>query len=133
MHTHTHTHTHLTAQTLTQSPESTTAALSTDATFSCCRTGSVLWQINGSQVQDASQLPIFARVQVYVPLPRDGFSEMIVTATRDTNATLVIICVVDPGIGMGNIVRSNPVQLLVYGKLSRLATNNCNRGQLYVG
>ena len=47
---HTHTHTHLTAQTLTQPPESTTAALSTNATLSCRGTGSVLWQINGSQV-----------------------------------------------------------------------------------
>ena len=94
---------------------STTAALGTNTTFSCHGIGRVLWQINGSQVRDASQLPIFARIQVYIPLPRDDFSELIVTATRETNATLVIICVVDPGIGMGNFVRSNPVQLLVYG------------------
>ena len=40
-------------------------------------------------MQDASQLPIiFAIVQLYVPLPRDDFSELIVTATREINATL---------------------------------------------
>jgi hypothetical protein len=96
---------------------STTAALGTNATFSCRGTGSVLWQINGTQVRDASQVPAFASILlVYVPLPRDSSSELIVTATRETNASLMIICVVDPGIGMGNLVRSDPVQLLVYGK-----------------
>jgi hypothetical protein len=60
----------------------------------------------------------FERIQVYVPPPRDSSSELIVTATRVTNATSEIVCVVDPGIGMGDLVRSDPVQLLVYGKLS---------------
>ena len=61
-------------------------------------------------------MPNFERILVYVPLPRSSSSELIVTATRANNATLMIICVVDPGIGMGDIVRSNAVQLLVYGK-----------------
>ena len=101
---------------ITQPPESTTAALGTNATFSCRGTGSVLWRINGSQVRDASQLSLFASFQVFVPLPRQSFSELIVTATRATNATrLEIICLVDPGIGMGVAVASDPVQLLVYG------------------
>ena len=101
---------------ITQPPESATAALGTNATFSCRGTGSVLWQINGSQVQDASQLSLLASFKVFVPLPRQSFSELIVTATRATNATLEIICLVDPGVGMGDIVASDPVQLLVYGK-----------------
>ena len=92
---------------------STTAALGTNATFSCRGTGSVLWQINGTQVRHASQLPIFESMLVYVPLPSDGFSELIVTAT---NTSLVIICVVDPGSGMGAAVKSDAVQLLVNGK-----------------
>ena len=100
---------------LTQPPVSTTAALGTNATFSCRGIGRVLWQINGAQVRDASQPLVFANAQVFVPLPRDSSSELIVTATRETNATLVIICVMDSVIGMGNFVRSNPVQLLVYG------------------
>ena len=94
---------------------STTAALGTNATFSCRGAGSVLWQINGTQVQDASQLPSFESILVYVPLPRPSSSELIVTATEVTNASLVIICAVDPGIGMGDILTSDPVQLLVYG------------------
>ena len=103
---------------ITQPPVSTTAALGTNATFSCHGTGrlSVLWQINGTQVQDASQLPAFERILVYVPLPRPNSSELIVTATEVTNTTLVIICAVNPGIGMGDILTSDPVQLLVYGK-----------------
>ena len=105
---------------ITQPPVSTTAALGTNATFSCRGAGSVLWQINGTQVQDASQLPNFESILVYVPPPRPNSSELIVTATEVTNATLVIVCAVDPGIGMGDIRRSDPVQLLVYGKLSRL-------------
>ena len=54
---------------------------------------------------------------MYVPLPSDSFSELIVTAT---NTNLVIICVVDPGIGMRDVVKSDAVQLLVYGKRRRL-------------
>ena len=100
-----------------QPPVSTIAALGTNATFSCRGTGSVLWQINGTQVRHASQLPVFESMLVYVPLPSDGFSELIVTAT---NTSLVIICVVDPGIGMGDVVKSDAVQLLVNGKWSRL-------------
>ena len=109
-------HTHSTAQTIVQPPVSTTAAMGTNATFSCLGTDSVLWQINGTQVQDASQLPAFERILVYVPLPRPSSSELIVTATEVTNATLEIICAVDPGIGMGGILRSDAVHLLVYGR-----------------
>ena len=105
---------------ITQPPQSTIAALGTNATFFCRGDGSVLWQINGSQVRDPGQLPVFAGFKVFVPLPRQSFSELIVTATEVTNATLEIICVVDPGIGMGDIDSSDPVQLLVYGKLNRL-------------
>ena len=103
---------------MTQPPESTTAALGTNATFSCRGAGSVLWQINGTQVQDASQVPAFESILVYVPLPRPSSSELIMTATEVTNATLMIICVVDPGIGMGSLVRSEAVHLLVYGKFN---------------
>ena len=104
------------AQTISQPPVCTTAALGTNATFSCRGTGSVLWQINGTQVRDASQVPNFESILVYVPLPRPSSSELIVTATEGSNATLVITCVVDPGIGMGGEVRSDTVQLLVYGR-----------------
>ena len=111
-----HTHIHMcTGQLLTEPPESTTAALGTNTTFYCHGIGRVLWEINGTQIQDANQLPNFANTQVFVPLPRNSSSELIVTATRVTNATLVIICVVEPGFGMGTPVSSNPVQLLVYG------------------
>ena len=100
---------------ITQPPVSTTAALGTNATFSCRGAGSVLWQINGTQVRDATQLQVFEDEQVFVPLPRDSSSELIVSATEVTNATLVIMCIVDPGIGMGDPSMSDAVQLLVYG------------------
>ena len=74
----------------------------------------MLWQINGTQVQAPGQVPIFASAQVFVPLPRDSFSELIITATRETNATLEIICAVYKGVETP--VDSDPVQLLVYGE-----------------
>ena len=72
---------------ISQPPVSTTAALGTNATFSCRGAGSVLWQINGTQVQAqaASQVPKFENAQVQVfffPLPRPSSSELIVTATE---------------------------------------------------
>ena len=100
---------------ITQLPKITTAALGTNATFSCRGTGSVLWQINGTQVGDASQQLVFESILVYVPLPRPSSSELIITATEVTNASLMIICAVDPGIGMGDILISDAVRLLVYG------------------
>ena len=114
MSTHTHT-LYTSAQMITQPPEFTTAALDKNATFYCCGIGRILWQINGTQVQTASQVPMFASIQVFVPLPRDNFSELIVTATREINATLEIRCVVDPFVGVVDSVKSDPVQLLVYG------------------
>ena len=115
INTHTYTYVIHIAQMISQPPVSTTAALGTNATFSCCGAGSVLWQINGTQVQDASQVPNFESILVYVPLPRPSSSELIVTATEVTNASLMIICLVDPGIGMGDILKSDAVHLLVYG------------------
>ena len=104
------------AQMITQPPESTTVALDTNATFSCRGIGSVLWQINGTQVLDAGQVPKFVSTQVFVPLPRDNFSELIVTATEETNATLAIICIVNPFRGVETTMESGPVRLLVYGE-----------------
>ena len=107
-----------TAQMISQPPENTTAALGANATFSCHGTGSVLWQINGTQVQDASQLPMFSNVCVFVPLPNDSSSELIMTASTTTNASLTIVCVVQPspGVQPWSSIKSSPVQLLVYGK-----------------
>ena len=96
---------------ISEPPLSTTAALGTNATFSCHGTGTVMWQINGTQVHDASQVSFFENLQVFVPLPRPSSSELIITATEVTNATLFIICVVDPG-----LVKSDAVRLLVYGR-----------------
>ena len=114
-HTYTHSYMWYTGQMITQPPVSTTAALGTNVTFSCHGIGRVLWLINGTQVRDASQPPVFVNAQVFIPLPRDSSSELIITATRVTNATLVIICLVDPVSGVSESARSDPVQLLVYG------------------
>ena len=47
-------------------------------------------------------------------LLRDGFNELTVTVSRVTNATLVIVCVVDPSVGVVLSARSDPVHLLMY-------------------
>ena len=101
---------------ITQPPESTTVVLGTNVTFTCHGDGEVFWEINNTQVSGASLVPAFAEVMVFVPLPNDRFSELIVTGSRENNATLVIMCVVNPGVGVGDIEKSEPVQLLVYGK-----------------
>ena len=107
------------AHVILQPPESTTAALGTNATFSCRGSGRVLWQINGTQVQDAGQVPMFSSICVFVPLPKDSSNELIVTASTTTNASLMIVCVVEPRPGVqpwSSNIKSSPVQLLVYGK-----------------
>ena len=103
---------------ITQPPESTTAALGTNATFSCHGNGTVFWEISDTQIQIESQVQDFAEVKVYVPLPTPSVSQLIMTATVDNNFTGEIICLVDPGFGVGKIKRSIPVYLLVYGEYS---------------
>ena len=103
---------------ISQPPESTTAALGTNATFSYRGTGSVLWEINSTQVRAASQVPLFSSICVFVPLPNDSSNELFVTASTTTNASLMIVCVVQPspGVQPWSSNKSSPVQLLVYGK-----------------
>ena len=113
---------------LTQPPESITAALGTNVTFSCSGIGRVLWEINGTQIRDDIQLPNHVSIQVFASLPRDGFNELTVTATRRTNATLMIVCLVDPSAGVGTTVESNPVRLLVYGKCYSILGNQAPLG-----
>ena len=107
---------------ISQPPESTTAAQGANATFSCHGNGKVLWEINRTQIRDASQLPIFSSICVFVPLPNDSSSELTVTASTTTNASLTIICVVEPGANVRpwSLNKSSPVQLLVYGKCAWL-------------
>ena len=99
---------------ITQPPESTAAALGTNATFSCHGNGSVFWEINRTQVVTEDQVRALAQeTQEYVPLPTSSFSLLIMTATVDKNFTREVICVVDHD---GEIEKSNPVRLLVYGE-----------------
>ena len=117
-HTHTHTHTHTPAQLITQPPESTTAALGTNATFTCAGNGQVRWQVTGTQVLTQELVELFAADGVYVPLPTPNFSELIITASVKYNVTGqgAVVCQVDPGIGVGQVEESDPVRLLVYGE-----------------
>ena len=104
---------------ITQPPESTTAALGTNATFSCRGNGEILWEIDGTQVMTEQRVQLFSREKVYVPLPTPSVSELIMTATEMNNFIRTIQCVVDEGIGVGEIEDSDPVSyLFVYGKLT---------------
>ena len=124
--THTHTHTHTlthsltlaTAQLITRPPESTTAALGTNATFTCAGNGLVRWQVTGTQILTQEQVELFETDGVYVPLPTPNFSELIITASVKYNVTDpgAVVCQVDPGIGVGQVEKSDPVRLLVYGE-----------------
>ena len=120
MHVH-HAHILLTAQLITQPPESTSAALGTNATFSCRGNGEIIWEIDGTQVLTEQHVQLFSREKVYVPLPTPSVSELIMTATEMNNFTRTIQCLVDPGIGIEpqSIEKSDPVYLFVYaGKLT---------------
>ena len=109
-----HIDTHTAQELITQPPVNTTTALGTNATFSCRGNGPVLWSISNTQIRDANQLSGFEMVGIYVPLPKDNFSELIITATLKNNATRMIQCIVDQGI-IGKI-NMNVVTLLVYGE-----------------
>ena len=102
---------------ITQPPSDTTAALGTNATFSCRGNGDIIWEIDNTQVRIAHFVELFADEKVYVPLPTPSVSELIMTATEMNNVTRTIQCLVDPGIGVGEVVESDPVRLLVYGEL----------------
>ena len=104
------------AQLITKQPENITAALGTNATFSCSGNGEVRWEINGTQVLTEEFVQLFADIGVYVPLPTPNVSELITTATEMNNFTRKVICQVDPGFRVGKIEDSYPVYLLVYGE-----------------
>ena len=103
---------------ITHSPKNATAALSTNATFSCRGNGEILWEIDGTQVLTEDLVQLFAELGVYVPLPTPNVSELIMTATEMNNFTRTIQCLVDPGIGVGQLEESDLVRLLVYGEKS---------------
>ena len=118
--THTHTHTPSTAQQITQPPVNTTAAVGTNATFSCSGVGNqIFWEVSGTQITTPELVIKFAsQVQVYAPLPTDqGSSELFVMATIGNNASLPIRCNVGVGnIVTGTVVESSTVLLTVYGE-----------------
>ena len=111
-----------TAQLITQPPENVTAALGTNATFTCRGNGKVLWEVDGTQIMTEQQVQLFAEVGVYVPLPTPSVSELIMTATEMNNFTRSIICRVDPGIRVGAVEKSDPVHLTVFGEYRSIFT-----------
>ena len=92
----------------------TTAALGTNATFSCRGDSNITWEINGRQIRDRDEVDTFrTQLKVYVPLPKPSFSELIFTASTTTNCTSVV-CLVGPRNGPVNT--SEEVKILAYGK-----------------
>ena len=112
-------HTPHTAQMITESPVNTTVALGMNATFSCRGDSNITWEIDNRQIRDRStQVNYRLNHQIYVPLPKPNFSELIITATNATNDTL-ILCIVGPSNGIGgHAVTSNGARLLVYGEFT---------------
>ena len=114
-HTHIHTRTPSPGQMITQPPVSTTAALGTNATFSCHGDGLVFWSISGTQTITSELVSLFAEEQIYAPLPNQGSSELIITATADNNFTQTIQCLVSLS-SLDSPMGSDIVRLLVYGE-----------------
>ena len=107
---------------ITQPPENVTAALGTNATFSCRGNGDIIWEIDGTQVKIALFVELFTKEKVYVPLPTPSVSELIMTATEMNNFTRSVMCQVDPGIGVGEVEESEPVCLTVFGEYRSIFT-----------
>ena len=105
-----------TAQLITQPPENITAALGTNTTFSCRGNGEIRWEVGGTQVTTEQLVQLFAELGVYVPLPTPNVSELIMTATEMNNISRTIQCLLDPGIGVGQLEESDPVHLTVFGE-----------------
>ena len=110
----------ITAQQIIQPPVNTTAAVGTNATFSCSGVGEqIFWEVSGTQITTPELVMNFAsQVQVYAPLPTNqGSSELFVMATMGNNASLPIRCNVGVGnAAAGTIVESSTVFLTVYGE-----------------
>ena len=106
---------HTSGQMITQPPVSITAALGTNATFTCHGNAQVFWNISGTQITLPDQLPIFARASIYTSVPTSRFSELIVTATAENNFTRTIQCLVALG-AIDAPVESEIVRLFVYGE-----------------
>ena len=101
---------------ISQPPSNVTAALDTNATFSCRGNGDIIWEIDGTQVITEGLVQSFTDVGVYAPLPTPNVSELIMTATEMNNVNRTIRCVVPSDIIVGESERSEPVHLLVYGE-----------------
>ena len=120
-----HTHTHTTGQMIIKPPVNATAALGTNATFTCRGDAQVYWKITGTQAITQELVSLFAKEQVYVPLHEQGFSELIITATEGNNFTRTIQCLVASSI-TSEPVESEMVRLLVYGECEvQLYDSNC--------
>ena len=100
---------------ITQLPVSTAAALDMNATFTCGGDDIVTWEVIGTRITSADQLPIFAREKIYASLPTPRFSELIVTATAENNFTRTIKCLVTLGT-IDTPAESEIVRLFVYGE-----------------
>ena len=107
---------------ITQPPEKVTAALGTNATFSCRGNRDIIWEIDGTHVLTELLVQSFADVGVYVPLPTPSVSELIMTATEMNNFTRTILCLVDPGNVVGQVEESDPVHLTVFGEYRSIFT-----------
>ena len=79
----------------------------------------IFWEVSGTQIATSDLVMRFtSQVQVYAPLPTDqGFSELLLLATIENNASLPIRCnVAVGGTVNGNIEESSTVVLTVYGE-----------------
>ena len=100
-------------------PKNVTAALGTNATFSCRGNGGhIIWEVAGIQIRHSPDQQLAAQDKIYAPLPTTNYSELIMTATLANNVTRMIECIVGPMSGVGETASSELVRLLVYGKPS---------------
>ena len=72
-------------------PVGSVAPLNVNVSFRCTVNSGVtiIWSINQTQISVDSQVVLFASRFLYVPLPTNDHSEMIITARKFNNNTMV--------------------------------------------
>ena len=92
--------------------------MNVNVSFRCTvnSTVTIIWSINGTQVTVESQVVNFANSFVYVPLPSDDHSEVIITARKSNNNTMVQCVAIDFATVPLTPQFSDEVILKVYGE-----------------
>ena len=99
-------------------PVGSVAPLNVNVSFRCTVSSgiTIIWSINQTQISVDTQVGFFASRFLYVPLPTNDHSEMIITARKSNNNTMVECVAVDFDIVPIRVQTSDTATLKVYSE-----------------